>query len=136
MAHALSPAEEALLRDFMARLRAAAPVGAIAAIRVFGSRARGDSNERSDLDVAVELAGEAVSALVGATSSIPQIREPIEGGAHADRSSSRSTDSAQQTAQTDRLWKTTTPEPQRRHVQASATAGEMVPPLIIVRRAE
>ncbi len=59
MAHALSPAEEALLRDFVTRLLVAAPDGAIAAIRVFGSRARGESHERSDLDVAVELTGAA-----------------------------------------------------------------------------
>lgn len=59
MAHRLSPAEDALLRDFVARLRAAAPEGAIAAIRVFGSRARGNSDEHSDLDVAVELTGAA-----------------------------------------------------------------------------
>lgn len=59
MAHRLSPAEEALLRDFIARLSAAAPAGAIAAIHVFGSRARGESGAHSDLDVAVELTGEA-----------------------------------------------------------------------------
>lgn len=55
MRHRLSPAEEALLRDFLERLRAAAPPGAIEAVRVFGSRARGGSNEHSDLDVAVML---------------------------------------------------------------------------------
>lgn len=52
----LSPAEEVLLGAFIERLLAAAPAGAIAAIRVFGSRARGDSGPDSDLDVAVELA--------------------------------------------------------------------------------
>ncbi|MBY0331199.1 MAG: nucleotidyltransferase domain-containing protein [Acetobacteraceae bacterium] len=56
MAHRLSPAEEVLLRDYVARLLAAAPPGAIAAVRVFGSRARGESGPDSDLDVAVELA--------------------------------------------------------------------------------
>lgn len=52
----LSPSEDALLKDFVARLLAAAPEGSVRAVRVFGSRARGGSNERSDLDVAVELA--------------------------------------------------------------------------------
>jgi predicted nucleotidyltransferase len=56
MAHRLSPAEEVLLRLFVERLLAAAPPGAIASVRVFGSRARGDSGPESDLDVAVELA--------------------------------------------------------------------------------
>jgi predicted nucleotidyltransferase len=51
----LSPSEEALLREFVARLLAAAPAGAIRAVRVFGSRARGESGPDSDLDVAVEL---------------------------------------------------------------------------------
>jgi predicted nucleotidyltransferase len=54
--HRLSPAEEKLLVEFLAQLLRAAPAGAIAAVRVFGSRARGDSHERSDLDVAVMLA--------------------------------------------------------------------------------
>lgn len=56
MPNRLSPAEEALLREFLDRLLAAAPAGAIAAVRVFGSRARGGSGVNSDLDVAVELA--------------------------------------------------------------------------------
>ncbi len=51
----LSPSEDVLLRDFVGRLLAAAPAGAIAAIRVFGSRARGESGPNSDLDVAVLL---------------------------------------------------------------------------------
>lgn len=55
MAHRLSPAEEALLRDYVARLLAAAPPDVIAAVRVFGSRARGASGPDSDLDVAIEL---------------------------------------------------------------------------------
>ena len=55
MAPRLSPAEDALLRDFVERLLAALPPGEIAAVRVFGSRARGDSRPDSDLDVAVEL---------------------------------------------------------------------------------
>ena len=55
MRHRLSPAEEALLQDFLTRLHAAAPPDAIESVRVFGSRARGDSNEFSDLDVAVML---------------------------------------------------------------------------------
>ena len=49
----LSPAEDALLRDFTARLLALVPAGAVRAVTVFGSRARGDSNEYSDLDVAI-----------------------------------------------------------------------------------
>jgi predicted nucleotidyltransferase len=56
MAHCLSPAEEVLLRHFVDRLLAAAPPGVIASVRVFGSRARGDSGPESDLDVAVEAA--------------------------------------------------------------------------------
>lgn len=56
MADPLSPAERALLRSFVDRLLAAAPAGSVLAVRVFGSRARGSSHERSDLDVAVELA--------------------------------------------------------------------------------
>jgi predicted nucleotidyltransferase len=55
LTHRLSPAEERLLEDFLARLLAAAPPGTIEAVRVFGSRARGDSNVHSDLDVAVVL---------------------------------------------------------------------------------
>jgi predicted nucleotidyltransferase len=55
MAHRLSPAEDALLRDSIERLTARAPRGALAAVRVFGSRARGEADEHSDLDVAVEL---------------------------------------------------------------------------------
>lgn len=53
MAHTLSPSELHLLEDFRQRLLTAVP-GEVAAIRVFGSRARGDSNEHSDLDVALE----------------------------------------------------------------------------------
>jgi predicted nucleotidyltransferase len=55
LGHRLSPAEEKLLAAFLAHLHAAAPPGAVAAVRVFGSRARGTSHERSDLDVAVML---------------------------------------------------------------------------------
>jgi predicted nucleotidyltransferase len=55
MATRLSPAEDPLLRTFIDRLTALAPAGSIAAVRVFGSRARGESDEHSDLDVAVEL---------------------------------------------------------------------------------
>jgi predicted nucleotidyltransferase len=54
--HRLSPAEEKLLHAFLERLHATAPRGAVASVRVFGSRARGDGDERSDLDVAVMLA--------------------------------------------------------------------------------
>ena len=55
MAHRLSPAERALLGSFLDRLLAAAPADTISAVRVFGSRARGEADEHSDLDVAVEL---------------------------------------------------------------------------------
>ncbi len=58
----LSPAEDALLRDFLARLLATAPAGAIAAVRVFGSRARGEAGPLSDLDVAVEARADADAA--------------------------------------------------------------------------
>lgn len=53
--HRLSPAEERLLARFAELLAGRAP-GRVAALRVFGSRARGDSDEHSDLDVAVEPA--------------------------------------------------------------------------------
>lgn len=59
MAHRLSPAEEALLARFLARLLGTAPAGAVRQVAVFGSRARGDSNEFSDLDVAVIAAPDA-----------------------------------------------------------------------------
>ncbi len=49
----LSPGEKALLARFLRRLLAAAPPGSVAWVKVFGSRARGASHERSDLDVAV-----------------------------------------------------------------------------------
>jgi predicted nucleotidyltransferase len=55
LSHRLSPAEEKLLLHFLDRLHATAPFGAIEAVRVFGSRARGESHEASDLDVAVML---------------------------------------------------------------------------------
>ncbi|HYF07070.1 MAG TPA: nucleotidyltransferase domain-containing protein [Acetobacteraceae bacterium] len=59
MPRRLSPAEEKLLHRFVERLLAIVPVGIVRAVVVFGSRARGGSNERSDLDVAVEIAPEA-----------------------------------------------------------------------------
>jgi predicted nucleotidyltransferase len=52
----LSPGEEYLLNAFLKHLHARAPADLVASVRVFGSRARGHSNEFSDLDVAVELA--------------------------------------------------------------------------------
>lgn len=52
----LSPAEELLLERFRERLLAAVPPGAVRGIAVFGSRARGCSDEFSDTDVAVLLA--------------------------------------------------------------------------------
>lgn len=51
--HRLSPTEGHVLRLFLDGLLRAAPPGAIGAVRVFGSRARGDSGETADLDVAV-----------------------------------------------------------------------------------
>jgi predicted nucleotidyltransferase len=48
-----SPSEALLLEEFRRRLLLAAP-GEVAALRVFGSRARGASDAHSDLDVAVE----------------------------------------------------------------------------------
>lgn len=53
MAAALSPSEHLLLDRFAARLVDLAGPGAVADIRVFGSRARGSSGPGSDLDVAV-----------------------------------------------------------------------------------
>lgn len=60
----LSPAEEVLLSAFLERLLATVPVGAVSSVRVFGSRARGESGPDSDLDVAVELAAGADRARV------------------------------------------------------------------------
>lgn len=59
MAHRLAPAEERLLAPFVARLIAAVPDGTVTAVKVFGSRARGESGVDSDLDVAVEVAADA-----------------------------------------------------------------------------
>lgn len=56
MAHRLSPSEELLLARFRERLFAAVPPGSVCSLVVFGSRARGDSTEHSDLDLAVMLA--------------------------------------------------------------------------------
>lgn len=56
--HTLSPAEEILLARFRERLLEAAPAGSVRALVVFGSRARGRSNESSDLDVAVMTRGD------------------------------------------------------------------------------
>lgn len=59
----LSPGEEVLLGVFLRHLHKRLPSGSIASVRVFGSRARGQSDENSDLDVAVELAPGIESAL-------------------------------------------------------------------------
>jgi predicted nucleotidyltransferase len=56
MTDRLSPAEHLLLDAFRDRLLAVAPPGAVRALVVFGSRARGDSDEHSDLDLAVMAA--------------------------------------------------------------------------------
>lgn len=63
----LSLSERQLLRRFADLLAQRAP-GHVRAIRVFGSRARGDSDEHSDLDVAVEPDGDAVIAELRRTS--------------------------------------------------------------------
>jgi predicted nucleotidyltransferase len=55
MSHRLTPSEQRLLLHFTERLLAASPPGAVAAVRVFGSRARGTAHAGSDLDLAVEL---------------------------------------------------------------------------------
>jgi predicted nucleotidyltransferase len=62
MTDRLSPAEHKLLDAFRERLLAAAPPGAVRALVVFGSRARGTSDEHSDLDLAVMAAPGADSA--------------------------------------------------------------------------
>jgi predicted nucleotidyltransferase len=49
----LSPAEETILNAFIAALKASTPEAV--KVIVFGSRARGSSDEGSDLDVAVVL---------------------------------------------------------------------------------
>jgi len=53
----LTPAERDLLGAFARDLRARLGEGAIDSLTVFGSRARGDAGEESDLDVAVQLSG-------------------------------------------------------------------------------
>ena len=53
----LSDQDRDLLRRFEARVREALP-GRVARVVAFGSRARGDHDEDSDLDVAVFVEGE------------------------------------------------------------------------------
>jgi hypothetical protein len=52
----LSPGERAALGRFLTLLLGRADSGAVAWVRVFGSRARGLSGEASDLDIAVQAA--------------------------------------------------------------------------------
>jgi hypothetical protein len=52
----LTPAEDRLIDRFLALLQQRLPEGALGAVTLFGSRARGDATEHSDLDIAVELA--------------------------------------------------------------------------------
>jgi len=78
MPHRLSPAEACLLNGFVARLLAAAPTGAVRAVRVFGSRARGASGPNSDLDVAVEVSAETDVRDLGAMVAEAQWRAESE----------------------------------------------------------
>ena len=50
----LSPGERAALGRFLTLLLDRAEPGSVAWVRVFGSRARGQSGEASDLDIAVQ----------------------------------------------------------------------------------
>jgi hypothetical protein len=56
MARFLSPAEDRLIDRFLDLLEQRLPPGALRGVVLFGSRARGDSGEESDIDVAVEVA--------------------------------------------------------------------------------
>jgi predicted nucleotidyltransferase len=55
MARFLTPAEDRLIDRFLDLLVQRLPEGALRCVTLFGSRARGDSNEHSDLNVAVEV---------------------------------------------------------------------------------
>jgi hypothetical protein len=55
MARFLTPAEDRLVAAFLALLEQRLPGGALRTVTLFGSRARGDAHEGSDLDVAVEV---------------------------------------------------------------------------------
>jgi predicted nucleotidyltransferase len=55
MARFLTPAEDRLIERFLELLQQRLPDGALRGVTLFGSRARGDSNEHSDLNVAVEM---------------------------------------------------------------------------------
>lgn len=54
----LSPTEEAILKNFIEAIKTKAPEAV--KVIVFGSRARGHSNEDSDLDVAVVLSADKI----------------------------------------------------------------------------
>jgi hypothetical protein len=56
MARFLTPAEDRLIDRFLDLLLQRLPPAALVRVTLFGSRARGTSTERSDLDVAVEIA--------------------------------------------------------------------------------
>ncbi len=66
----LTPGEQDVLRRFCARLGALPELPR--SVAVFGSRARGGADERSDLDVAVAFDGERDAALEAGLSGIAQ----------------------------------------------------------------
>jgi predicted nucleotidyltransferase len=52
----LSPAEDRLIDRFLDLLLQRLPHGTLRSVTLFGSRARGDAPEESDIDLAVEIA--------------------------------------------------------------------------------
>lgn len=74
----LSPAEDLLLTRFRERLLACAPAGSVRAIVVFGSRARGGSDEFSDLDVAVVVHGDVRAAQAASVEAAWRASEELD----------------------------------------------------------